>query len=128
MLLVGLSPAYIAHTGTVLSDLPYLCFVGLSLWWMDRCRATGLLGGNRYRLAFLGLLLAYTFNIRPEGVSLVAVLAALHVAVLGGMVLKQHSLGALREAKWVDVLLPYAVMGTGVLAFQLFLPGDLLPN
>ena len=127
-LLIGLSPAYISHTGTVLSDLPFLCFVGLSLWWIDRCRAAGLVGGNRIRLAALGLLVAYTFNIRPEGISLLAALIALHVAVLGGMALRARPGEFMRSVRWSDALLPYLTLSLGILAFQVFLPGDLLPS
>ena len=128
MLLVGLSPAYIVHTGTVLSDLPFLCFVGLSLWWMDRCRVTGLVEGNRLRLAVLGLLVAFAFNIRPEGISLFAALIVLHVTVLGGMALRARPGEFRRSVRWSDALLPYLTLVLGILAFQVLLPGDLLPR
>jgi hypothetical protein len=127
MLLVGLSPLYLSHTGTVLSDLPYLCFVGLSLWWMDRCRSSGLLHASGFRLLLLGSLVAYAMNIRPEGISLVATLIALHVAVLGRQAIRDGSLRSLKEMRWGHALLPYATLALGVAVFQLLLPNE-LPN
>ena len=127
ILLIGLSPAYVGSTDTVLSDLPYLSFVGLGLWWMDRCRARGLLDAGALRLVVLGLLLAYALNTRPEGISLVLSLLALHVVVLG-VVLRARGFRGLREVNWKAALVPYISLAMGILAFQMLLPGALLPR
>lgn len=127
-LLIGFSPVYVGSTDTVLSDLPYLCFVGLSLWWMDRCRLHGLFAASWQRLVTLGLLLAFTFNIRPEGISVVLCLVSLHVAVLAGTMLRARSQQVLRSVRWGHVLLPYMAMVLGIMAFQVLLPGTLLPR
>ncbi len=127
-LLIGLSPSYIGSTDTVLSDIPYLCFVGLSLWWMDRCRVTGILEGSRKHLVILGLLLAYTYNVRREGITLLFALAALHVAVLAGVAVRARSTQALRRVQWEEVLLPYMTFLVAVVTFHLVLPTVLLPR
>ncbi len=127
-LVIGLSPAFVGATGTVLSDLPYLCFVGLSLWWMDRCHIRGVLRAGWQRLVILGLLVAYTYSIRREGVALLFSLAALQIAVLVRAGLRARSVKALREVKWRQVFLPYIAFGAGVAAFFVLLPTALLPN
>lgn len=128
-LVLGLSPGYVGWTDTALSDLPYLAFVGVTLWWMDRCRARGLLGEVKTSsLVFLGLLIAYAFNIRREGLVLLLSLAALHFAliVLRGAELK--SLNALRELPWRKILTPYATFFVSVVTFHLLLPTVLWPR
>lgn len=128
-LLFGLSPIYISGTGTVLSDIPYLGFVGLSLWWMDRCRMRGLIeGASRNQLIVMGLLLAYTYNIRREGITLVFALAALHIAVLVGRSLKDSSVKILRDVDWKRVSIPYVSFLMAVIVFHLLLPTVLLPS
>lgn len=127
-LLIGFSPMYVGGTDTVLSDLPYLAFVGLSLWWIDRCRVKGLLTCERRDLIILGLLLAFTFNIRREGLALFVALAALHVAVLVGVVVRNRSKEALRTVDWRRVALPYVTIVGAIAAFQILLPTVLFPD
>lgn len=123
-LLFGLSPIYIGGTGTVLSDIPYLGFVGLSLWWMDRCRMRGLIeGASRNELIVMGLLLVYTYNIRREGITLVFALAALHIVSL-----KARPVKVLRDVNWKRVSIPYVTFFFGVIVFHLLLPTVLLPS
>ncbi len=127
VLLIGLSPSYVTATDGVLSDLPYLCFVGLSLWWLDRCRREGILECSRRQLIALGLLVAFTFNIRREGITLLAAVAALQITVLAGMALRARSVRLLREVRWQQVLLPYEIFACAAVAFQLLLPTQVLP-
>ncbi|MDQ3573341.1 MAG: hypothetical protein M3378_05190 [Actinomycetota bacterium] len=127
-LLIGLSPSYVGATDTVLSDIPFLCSVGLSLWWMDRCRLGGILGGGRHRLVILGLLLAYTYNVRREGIVLLFSLVALHLAVLAGTAVRAGSVQALRDLKWREVRLPYMTFLAAIVTFHLLLPTVLLPR
>lgn len=125
-LLIGLSPSYVGATDTVLSDVPYLGFVGLSLWWMDRCGESGILNASRGRLVVLGLLLAYTYNVRREGLIVVFALVALHGAALAGVAVRAGSKRALRQVKWKEVSLPYVTFAAAVATLQLLLPTALL--
>ncbi|HEX2192314.1 MAG TPA: glycosyltransferase family 39 protein [Acidimicrobiales bacterium] len=127
-LLIGLSPSFVGATDTVLSDLPFLCFVGLTLWWMDQCRIRGILTCGRRDLLILGLLLAYAYNTRREGITLLIPLVALHLTVLAGRAGRPRSLGFLREVEWRPVLLPYATFAVTTIALHLALPSVLRPN
>lgn len=81
--LIGFSVSYVAWTDTVLSDLPYLLFVAVSLWWMDRLRDRGLwLAGPVRPLVVMGLLLGFAFSIRRDGAALFLALAAAHSVYL----------------------------------------------
>jgi hypothetical protein len=123
LLLIGLSPLYVGGTGTVLSDIPYLCFVGLSFWWMDRCRLQGLIGNvSRNQYVVMGLLLAYSFNIRREGIVLLFAFAALHVSALAGAAIRSRSANAFRELDWRRASVPYVTFGLAVTIFHLLLP------
>jgi hypothetical protein len=76
MTLFGVSASYFGWTDTVLSDLPYLCFVTMSLWSIDRCRTNGVWSSaDRRPRVWLGILLGFTFSIRREGVVLFVALA-----------------------------------------------------
>lgn len=128
MLLIGLSPAFVGATDTVLSDLPYLCFVGVSLWWMDRCRLAGILRASRRQLITLGLLLAFTYNVRREGIALLPALAALQAAALLGPAGVRGAWRARWRANAKDIALPYLAFGGAVVGFQLLLPTVLFPG
>jgi hypothetical protein len=127
-LLVGLSPSFVGATDTVLSDIPFLCFVGVSLWWLDRCRERGILEERPIRLVILGLLMAYTFNIRREGISVVVALIALHLAVVGSKALRAQAGQALAGINWRPVALPYITFLGAAAAFHLILPTVLRPT
>lgn len=128
MLLIGLSPSFVGATDTVLSDLPYLCFVGLSLWWMDRLRVRGILEASRRHLITLGLLLAFTYNIRREGIALLAALVALHAAVAIRTVWHTHAFRAMGGIKAKNMVLPYTTFVGAVVGFQLLLPTVMFPS
>jgi hypothetical protein len=131
-LLIGLSPSYVGATDTVLSDLPYLFSVGFTLWWIDRCRLRGILTADRRRLVVLGLLIAFAFNIRREGVTLLVPLAALQlhaVAVtMGGSARGVGLRRRLSEVPWRPLLMPYGVFMAAVVVFQVLLPTTLIPK
>lgn len=85
MLLIGLSPEYVAWTDTVLSEFPYLLVTLAALWWMDRCRSEGSLDGDRWGpLILLGWLVGFSYTIRKEGVALFVALVALHIGHIAG--------------------------------------------
>lgn len=127
VLLFAASPIFNGATDSLLSDLPYMCFVGVTLWWLDTSRVRGILADERWRLIVLGLLIAFTFNIRREGVTLVIALVALHVAVL--IPIARRGLSTLRtEVDWRRVWLPYVAFLGSAAAFQLLLPTTVLPQ
>ncbi|MBA2437129.1 MAG: hypothetical protein H0V52_02115 [Acidimicrobiia bacterium] len=128
-LLIGLSPIYIGGTGTVLSDIPYLCFAGLSLWWMGQCRLKGFLDGRgRNQLIIMGLLLAFTYNVRREGITLLFAFLALHAVVVCGPAVRTRSMARLREVNWRKASVPYTTFVGAVIIFHLLLPTVLLPS
>jgi hypothetical protein len=127
-LVIGLSPAYVGATDSVLSDLPFLCFIGLSLWWMERCRRRGILTTRTRDLVILGLLLAFTLNVRREGVALVPALVALHLTVLVAIVRRARSVRVLTKDLWQRVAIPYASLIGAVIVFQIALPTVFFPD
>lgn len=123
VLVIGLSPIYISGTDTALSDTPFLAFVGVSLWWMDRCRMQGLTGSvGRRQFVVMGLLIAYSFNVRREGIILLFAFVALHLATLVGPAIRSRSAGVLREMDWRKASVPYVTFGLAVVTFHLLLP------
>lgn len=127
-LVIGLSPAYVGATDSVLSDLPFLCFVGLSLWWLDRCRRRGVLTAPTRELVVLGVLIGFTLNVRREGVALLLPLVAVHATVLVYLVRRARSLRVLTNEVWKRVALPYASLVAFLIVFQLVLPTVLFPD
>ncbi|MEX0826767.1 MAG: hypothetical protein WD184_08480 [Acidimicrobiia bacterium] len=123
--LIGFSVIYVGATDSVLADFPYLFFVGLSLWWMDRLRLRGLwLAGPARPLIGMGLLLAFTFSIRREGVALFLSLAAVH----GGLLWQGRSARDGGPAPRRRLATPY-VTAAGFLVFlQLVLPTVVWPK
>ena len=76
---VGTTVAYVQHTDNVLSELPYMWAVAVTLWWLDRVRRNGTLlhEAPRNELIVLGLMVVLAFNVRREGLALLpAVLLA----------------------------------------------------
>lgn len=125
VLTIGLSVAYVGWTDTALSEFPYLCSLGLSLWGADRCVRRGpFVQGRWWPLAVLGLGIGFTYSIRREGLALLAGLGLLHLAMLGGRV-AEGGLGALRTVPWRRLVVPYASAVGFVAALQLVLPSVL---
>ncbi|HVF14970.1 MAG TPA: glycosyltransferase family 39 protein, partial [Acidimicrobiales bacterium] len=127
-LLIGLSPSFVGATDTVLSDIPFLCFVGLTLWWLDRCHERGILEERRRGLMILGLLLAYTVNIRREGIGLLVALVALHLAALGARTRRPDGTRTLQGVDWRAVATPYLTFVGSWVTLHLLLPTVLRPN
>jgi hypothetical protein len=76
MLALGFSWPVVVWTNSVVSDIPYLACAFGTLWWMDRCRRNDAwAAGSVAPLVVLGLLLSFTFNVRREGLALVAATA-----------------------------------------------------
>ena len=124
VVLIGLSVPYVAWTDTVLSEFPYLVFLALTLWWMDRCRERGLDGAALRPLIVLGLLVGYTYTVRREGLALLVALAAVHATSLGPRVwaARRSFAGVRRSVRWSRVATPYLAAGAWVAGLQLVLP------
>lgn len=125
---IGCSLAYLGQTNTVQSEMPFLAFIGLSLWLIDRATDAKAWEGERHaRLVVLGLVLAFTFNIRREGLAVVVALAAAHAVHL----LTRQYEGTdpwWRQVDWKRLLRPYTTFLVAVAAFQLVLPSVLIPQ
>ena len=117
---MGTTVAYIVHTDHLLSEFPFLLFIALTFWWLDRCAEAGKLDlASRRDLVILGLLAVAVFNIRREGLAIVAAIAALQLFDLRGR---------RRTVDWKQVLTPYVSFALGVVLFQLLLPSALAPE
>jgi hypothetical protein len=135
---IGTAPAFAAHTDQLLSEYPYLAAVAVFVWWYDRVRARStLLGASRADLVVLGLFVTAAFNVRREGVVLVAVIAVMQCvdlvrerdratgATRAGAV--RAVVSAARDA-WRPLVTPYVAIAVSAAAFQLLLPTMLFPD
>ena len=120
----GYSIAYLQHTTKILSELPYLCLVAATFWYLDRLdlgpSGRGWQGIERRSLVTLGVLGAAVFNTRREGLAIVAAVAAL------------QSVDTWRRRRtpidWRTLAVPHATFIGVVVAFQLALPSALAPE
>ncbi|MGI9051791.1 MAG: hypothetical protein ACR2HQ_03940 [Ilumatobacteraceae bacterium] len=81
--LVALNSWYLAWTDMVLSDLPFLCSLLLSLYLLDRLvRGDRLLTAPTLTLTVVGVMFALSFHIRREALVLLFALAAAQCARL----------------------------------------------
>ena len=123
--LIGLSVDYAGWTNTVLAEFPYMLFLALTLWWIDRCEARGSWEeGPRRPLIVLGLLIGFTYNIRREGVVLVLALAA----VLAAHLWRRRRRQVPGPVPWRRLATPFLSAGAFVVGLQLVLPTVLLPQ
>lgn len=123
---IGLSPTYISWTDTVLAEIPFLLFVALSLLWLDRCRERGLWeAGPIAPLVVGGVLIAFTFSVRREGIALVLALVVAHVIHL-----RRRRKGDSRRTPipWRRLGIPYASAVGFVIGLQLVLPSVVFPQ
>ncbi len=124
---IGFGVVYVGWTDTVLSEFPYLCFLGLTFWWHDRCRRRdSFVTGSWWPLIVLGLFAAYTYSIRREGLALVAGLGLYDLTTVLSARRSHPTLPAtLRAAPWLRLAVPYAVAIAFVGLLQLLLPSVL---
>lgn len=131
---LGLSSAYLAHTGNLLSEFPHLLAVVTTIWFLDRTLdGATWLDATRWRLAVLGLLAAVAFNVRREGLVLVGVFAVAQAFDLADRWRARGRLGLPRRPivwrdEWIALVTPYAAFAAAVGAFQLLLPTTLMPD
>ncbi|HEV7525670.1 MAG TPA: hypothetical protein VGP92_11940 [Acidimicrobiia bacterium] len=121
--LIGSSVIYVGWTSSVTSDFPYVCFAGIALVWLDHCRIRGLFEADGRRdLVILGLLIAFAFSIRRDGLALLAALIAVHGVTIAPRV-RRHA-----PVRWSRIALPYGAFFAGVIGLQLVLPSVLFPH
>ncbi|MBK9969508.1 MAG: hypothetical protein IPP16_01785 [Acidimicrobiaceae bacterium] len=117
---VGTTLAYLVHTDKLVSEFPYMAGVGLTLWWLDRLRHEQPLdAASRGQLVTLGLMAMCVFNVRREGLALIAAIAVAQLLDLRGR---------WRAADRRQVATPFVTfLGSAVLA-QLLLPSAIAPE
>lgn len=117
---VGTTLAYLAQTDRIVSEFPYMATVVLTLWWLDRLRRDHPLDeASRRQLITLGLLAMCVFNVRREGLAIVAAIAVAQLVDLQGR---------RRTADRTQMFTPYAAFLGGVAVVQLLLPSSLVPE
>lgn len=132
------APAYLEHTGQLLSEFPHLAVAAAVVWWYDRIRARGpLTEGATRDLVILGALASAAFNVRREGLVFVAVVAGIQVAELL-VARRRAAASAVRRRSrnrpvawrpaWRTVALPHAAFAAVTVGSQLLLPTTLLPD
>ena len=118
---VGTTMAYLVHTDKVVSEFPYAAAVATTLWWLDRLRRAHqpLDAASRRQLVILGLMAMCVFNVRREGLAIVAAIAVAQLLDLRGR---------WRTADRSQVATPYVVFLGSVMLLQLMLPSALAPE
>ncbi len=129
---VGTAPLYLAHTDQLLTEFPHLAAVAVFVWWYDRVRSRAtLLTASRSDLIVLGALVTLAFNVRREGVALLAVIAVMQLYDLVASIERPRSPGrawAAIRAGWPTLSTPYLSFAITATLFQLLLPTALLPD
>ena len=117
---LGTTLTYLQHTDRLLSELPYMALVAITLWWLDRLRrGQPLDSATRSQLVMLGLLTMFVFNTRREGLAIVAAVAVAQLFDLRGR---------WRAFDWRQVATPYLAFFGSVALSQLMLPSTLVPE
>lgn len=125
---------YLSYTDQLLSELPYMLAIAVVIWWIDRLMAVGtLLSASQGQLLTLGLLGVAAFNVRREGVVVLAVIAVAQLLDIARDVRRRWDRGdaapaIARAIPWRAVGLPYLTFAVGTAVFQLLLPSALLPD
>ncbi len=118
---IGTTLAYLIHTDRLVSEFPYMAVVTLTLWWLDRLRRNHrpLDAATRGQLVVLGLLAMCVFNVRREGLAIVAAIAVAQLLDLRGR---------WRTADRAQVATPYIAFIGSVIVLQFLLPSALAPQ
>jgi hypothetical protein len=129
----GTAPLYLSHTDQLLTEVPHLVAVAAVIWWYDRIRARAtLLTARRIDLVVLALGVVLAFNVRREGLALLAVIAAVQLLdlVAANDRLPSAWKGFITgiRTNWRTLAAPYFAFAVGAAGFQLLLPTALLPD
>jgi hypothetical protein len=117
---IGTTLAYVEHTDNLLSELPYMAAVAVTLWYLDRLRRDQVLdAASRNQLVLLGVLAMCVFNIRREGLAIVAAIAVAQLFDLRGR---------WRVVSWRQVFTPLLAFAVSVALVQFLLPSALAPE
>lgn len=120
---VGTTLAYLRHTDFLLSELPYMASAAATLWYLDHLRRGRALHAATHRqLVALGLAAVWVFNVRREGVAMIAAIAVAALIDLWPQ-RRRWDRPMLRRAAT-----PFAAFALGVIGFQLLLPSALAPE
>jgi hypothetical protein len=126
---LGTNYFYVGWTASVLSEFCFWASVLFTLLCFDRYRNTGAWLNESLRPGVVtGLALTWTMNVRREGLGLV--LGLLVLCVVEGIARREEikNLGRSHREHLRRLLTPFATFGLGLLAFQIALPTDFLPN
>jgi len=136
------APPFLTHTDELITEFPHLFAVAVFVWWYDRVRRRNPIHRAAVRdLVVLGVLVTVVFNMRREGIVLVAVIAVMQVAELLRVALAARGArvrgfvtgslhGLVREVRqsWQKLLVPHAAFIASAALFQMLLPSTLLPD
>ena len=129
---VGTAPLYLAHTDQLLTEFPHLAAVALFVWWYDRVRDRAtLLTASTPDLVVLGALVTLAFNVRREGVALLAVIAVMQLYDVVSSIERPRSIATMTatiRSGWRTLITPYLSFAVAAALFQLLLPTALLPD
>ena len=122
---VATAPAFLSHTGQLLSEFPHAAAVAVVIWWLDRMRTRGPLVGAAVRdLVVLGVLVTIAYNFRREGIVLIGVIGVVQLVELA-VYYRHERFGRL---PWRNIAIPYAAFAASAVGFQLLLPSMLFPD
>lgn len=142
--LFAVSLPYLRMTEAIQSDLPFAAVAMLTLWAIDGTHRRGRWQQQRaWRLIGLGVLVAWAFTIRREGLALLLAVAACQTAEVWRDLRGDHPepLGQwlrsgvrprlqthLRALPWLRLALPHLVFVACVWGLQLALPSAIAPG
>jgi hypothetical protein len=119
------APAFLSHTGQLLSEFPHAAAVAVVIWWLDRMRSRGPMTSAAARdLVVLGVLVTVAYNFRREGIVLVGVVAVVQFVELAAHLRHERP----RDLPWRNLALPHVAFAASAAAFQLLLPSMLFPD
>ena len=128
MTTIGASVAYVSWTDSVLSDIPYLLIVYLTLWLLDRVRTRQQFDGQRlWPLIVVGVAAGYGFSTRREGAALIAAVVAAQAAWLLGRWWRRDRKQPF-TVRWSRLVVPVLSFVAFVGVMRVVLPSPLLEH
>ena len=119
------APAFLSHTGQLLSEFPHAAAVAVVIWWLDRVRTRGpLLTAAIRDLVVLGVLVTVAYNFRREAIVLIGAIGVVQFVEIASRLGHER----LSRIPWRNVAVPYAAFAAAAAGFQLVLPSMLFPD